>query len=492
MMLRPAAHQRVVVVMNLKRNKVFFVTAVIITLILAITLALLLGIRAFKPRIEAVASQAVGMDVRIRGRMGIDFIPGFAISMKDVRVRNKGADVATIEKMKIGLELVPLARGEVRIIRVEVVKPVISLVRYRNGTFNVEKPRPAPSEKPLAVPTSSVSQGTLVFTDKISGEKIEIDGFDLSMRNLSYSAIDNAKPLKNMSFTGDIKCRTIKVSNFALENVAMKAAVGKGIFDISPVTMSVFGGHGKASMHVDFTGASPRYRISCTLSQFRIEDLVREFSPKNIPAKTMGGLTDFSADLTAKGKSVEEVKRSLSGDVSLKGENLMLNSIDVDALISKFERSQSFNLVDVGAFFLAGPFGPLLTKSYNFGRLYEESRGGNGGIKKLVSTWKVKKGIAEATDVALASNKHRMAMKGGLNFINDRFVDVTVAVLDKRGCAVYSQKVQGSFSQPQVEKVSIFTSIAGSVSKALKDVWKFIEREKCEPFYSGSVAQPEG
>ena len=53
------------------------------------------------------------------------------------------------------------------------------------------------------------------------------------------------------------------------------------------------------------------------------------------------------------------------------GEDLTLNSIDIDALIPKYERSsQNFNLVDVGACFLVGPFGPVLSKSYNFGSVY--------------------------------------------------------------------------------------------------------------------------
>ena len=476
--------------MSLKRKKVFFITAGIITLILAIFLAVLLEIRAFKPQIEAAASNAMGMDVRIRGRMGITFTPGFAISMKDVSVRNMGVDVAAIQKMTIGLELIPLVRGEVRIIRVDLVKPAFSLVRYRNGMFNLGKPSAAPSKKPLAVPASSVLQGTLVFTDKISGEKIETEGFDLNLRNFSYSGSDTVEPFRNISLTGDIKCRTARINNLAVTNIEVKITGGKGIFDISAARMNVFGGTGKGTIHADVTGASPRYRVVYTLSRFRIEDVIQKFSPKNIPGKTIEGLAVFSADLTAKGKSVDEAKRSLGGDVSLKGENLTLYSIDVDALISKFEQSQNFNLVDVGAFFLAGPFGPALTKSYNFGNLYEESQGGKGSIKKLVSIWKIKKGIANATDVALASNKHRMAMKGGLNFINDRFVNVTVAVLDKRGCAVYSQKVHGPFSKPQIDKVSIFKSVTGSVSNALADAWKFVQREKCEAFYSGSVAQP--
>lgn len=216
----------------------------------------------------------------------------------------------------------------------------------------------------------------------------------MTIRNFSYSGTDNAEPFKNISFTGDIRCKTLTINNSTLTNLVMTTAGEKGIFDINPLRMDIFGGTGKGIIHVDVTGASPHYRIVYTLSRFRIEELIQKFSPKKIPGKSIEGLTDFSADLTAKGKSVDEVKRSLSGDVSLKGENLMLYNIDIDALIPKYERSQNFNLVDVGAFFLAGPFGPVLTKSYNFESLYEQSQGGKGIIRKLVSDWKVKKGNA--------------------------------------------------------------------------------------------------
>jgi len=38
----------------------------------------------------------------------------------------------------------------------------------------------------------------------------------------------------------------------------------------------------------------------------------------------------------------------------------MLCSFAIDARIPKYERSQNVNLVEAGAFFLAGPFGPAL------------------------------------------------------------------------------------------------------------------------------------
>jgi AsmA protein len=94
--------------------------------------------------------------------------------------------------------------------------------------------------------------------------------------------------------------------------------------------------------------------------------------------------------------------------------------------------------------------------------------------------------------VALASKKQRIAMTGALNFINEQFVEVTVAVLDKQGCAVYSEKVHGPFREPQIEKESVFRSIAGSVLNPLEDAVKFLQGKECTVFYSGSVAQPVG
>jgi uncharacterized protein involved in outer membrane biogenesis len=479
--------------MILHKKKVLFITTGVITLVvIAIILALLLSIQTFKPQIETAASTALGMDVRIKGRMGIAFFPVLGLSLKDVNMRNNELDVVTIEKMRIGLKLLPLARFELKIIQVELVRPVFSIVRSKNGIFNFEKPGRTSWEKLFAMKKISIAQGSLVYSDETSSEKIEVDDLDLSIRNLFFSGTDNLEPFKNISFTGDIRCKTLKIYNFTLTNLVMSATGEKGILDIKPVSMNIFGGTGTGNIHLDLTGPSPHYTVIYSLNRVRIEDLLELYSLKKIPPKTIEGPINFSADLTATGKSADEMKRSLNGNLSLNGENLMLYSIDIDALITKYERSRNFNLVDLAAFLLAGPIGPVLTKSYNFARLLEESQGGKGIVRKLVSVWKVKNGIAEAREVALATKKQRIAMTGGLNFINERFVDVTVAVLDKRGCAVYSEKVHGPFRKPQIEKESAFKSIAGSVLNPLGDAWKFLQGQECTVFYSGSVAQPEG
>lgn len=476
-----------------KRKKVVFVTTGAIALVVvAIVVALLINIQAFKPRIEAAASSALGMDVRIEGRLGFALVPGFGISMKGVSVRNRGGDVAVVEKMGIGLQLVPLLRREVRISRLVFVTPVFSVVRDKNGLFNFEKPDRTLPGKPFGVGEISISRGKLVYADERSGERIEATGLAATLRNLSYGGTAGAEPFRNISLTGDIACKKLTINKFTLANVAMKTAAEKGIIEVNPVSMELFGGTGKGSMHADMTMPSPRFRLIIVLKRFNIEELIKAFSSGDLPRKSMEGKVTATADLTATGRNAETVKRSLNGDLSLSGDDLLLSGVDIDALITKYERSQNFNLVDIGAYFLVGPFGPVLTKSYNFGSLYEESLGGNGVIRKLVSIWKVKNGIAEAADVALVSRKYRLAMKGGLDFVNSRFVGVTIAVLDKRGCAEYSQKVQGPFRKPQIGKISVLQSLSGSVSNALGDAWKFIRGGTCTEFYSGTVAQPEG
>jgi uncharacterized protein involved in outer membrane biogenesis len=477
--------------MAIRNKKILLIAGAITFVVLAGILALQLNINAYTPQIEAAVSTALGMDVRIKGKMDVSLFPGFGLSLKDVNVRSNGLDVAKIEKMRIELNLIQLARFKIEITQVGLFKPVISIIRSTYGLLNAEKSVRTPGERLLAVKRISISQGKLVYADDASGEKIDAGDIDLSIKYHIPGGTNSAEPFKNMSLSGDIRCKILKINDLTLMDLVIHATGEKGIFGINAVGMNIAGGTGKGSFHVDVSGPSPQYKLICNFNRVRIEELLDLCALNKIPRKTIEGLIDFSADLTATGQSADAVKRSLTGNLSLSGQDLMLYNMDIDALIKKYERSQNFNLVDVGAFLLAGPFGPVLTKSYNFTSLYEESQGGKGAIKEIVSDWAVNNGIAEARDVALSSKKQRIAMQGGLNFINARFVDITIAALDKRGCAVYSEKVSGPFRDPQIEKENIFMSIAGSVMNPLKDGWKFLQGKACTPFYTGSVLHPE-
>jgi uncharacterized protein involved in outer membrane biogenesis len=132
----------------------------------------------------------------------------------------------------------------------------------------------------------------------------------------------STEPFKKISLTGDFKCKTLRINDVTLMNLVMSARGEKGdMLDINPVNLNIFGGTGKGNIHVDLTGPSPHYRVIYRLNQVRLEDLFELYSLKKIPPKTIEGPINFSADLTAMGKSADEVKRSLNGD---QGERIRL------------------------------------------------------------------------------------------------------------------------------------------------------------------------
>jgi len=102
----------------------------------------------------------------------------------------------------------------------------------------------------------------------------------------------------------------------------------------------------------------------------------------------------------------------------------------------------------------------------------------------------VERGIAQAKDVAMATNENRIALVGSLDFVKERFNDVTVAVVDGEGCAKVRQKINGPFLKPEVEKVSVLKTAVGPILSVFKQAGK-VFGGPCEVFYAGSVAPPK-
>jgi AsmA protein len=164
--------------------------------------------------------------------------------------------------------------------------------------------------------------------------------------------------------------------------------------------------------------------------------------------------------------------------------------MDLDAQLMKFESSQNLNLVDVSALLFAGPAGLVVTKGIDFAGLGEKNNGSTA-IRTVTSSWKMEKGVATATDVALATTKNRVAVQGKLDFVTDQYRSLTVALVDVNGCAVARQRISGPFGNPIADRSEILVPI-GPLLKLLHKVEKLLAGPgtKCDVFYAGSVTQP--
>jgi AsmA protein len=466
----------------------FAIGALIGLLVLAMSaLFLFLDINAYKPRFEAAASGIMGMEVRVGGRLGIGFFPNVRVTLNDVHIRNRGTEVVTAREARIGVDFLPLLHKEVRIDEIALEHPSISIEKARDGTFNFEKSEAAPGILPsLNLAKVSFSNGTFRYVDRQSGAGFEADDCSLDASRLQLSGRKGPGIMKYLSLAAELVCGAVRTKNRTASDLRFSVAGQHGVFDLKPLTLRAFAGQGSGSIRADFTGAVPQYQVRYSLSQFRIEEFLKTLSPQNVAEGSM----DFSANLSMQGDTVKKLRQTMKGQISLRGKNLILKGHDLDQAFARYESSQTFNLVDVGALFFAGPVGLVVTKGYNFASIFQGS-GGRSEIRTLVSDWKVEHGVAQSQDVAMATNKNRVALQGGLDFVNERFDDVTVALIDDKGCVRVQQTIHGDFKKPVIENPNALKSLTGPVVKLLEKLGSLFPGGACEVFYAGSVAPPK-
>lgn len=450
----------------------------------AVGALLLLTVNA-KPRMETAASDALGMEVRINGNVHVQFFPALGVALEDVTIRNLGSDVAAAKQARLGIELLPLLRKRLRVDGMALTHVRVSIEQGPDGRFNFEGPVAVQRAFPeIAWSNVSVSDGTLSFVDRRTGRELRAGPCELQVKRMQLPARADGKLLRHLSAHGAVACDEIRIKSLVMHGVEFPVDGEDGAFDLKPVTLRLFGGQGTGSIHADFRGAAPAYRVQYSLSKFQLAEFYKAFSPTS----SGQGSLDFSADLSMAGSTIDQVTESTSGHVSLRAGMLTLAIGDLDQTLADYESSQNFNLIDLGAVFFAGPFGLAVTKGYNFATIFRGSAGSTH-VHRLVSEWKVERGVAQAQDVAMATKKNRIALKGGLDFVHGRFAGVTVAAVDARGCAIVLQRIRGPFDKPEVEKPNVLASLTGPVGRLFKQAERLFGKQ-CEVFYAGSVAPP--
>ena len=461
--------------------------AVILLVILMVTAFFYVRARVSRPMIEAAASEALGMEVSVGGGVAAGIFPKLHVTLEDVQIRNRGASIVAAKEARISIDYFPLLWREVRVGRIALSQAAISIERTPDGTYNFEKRvAPVASLPALDMASVTVSDGTLNYANRQSGDIYEARHCDLDLRSLQLQPDAGQGLMRRLSVAAEVDCDEVQRNNVIASGLKFSANAGGGVFLLKPITMQLFGAQGYGAIEANYTKATPLHHVHISLPLFHIEEFFRTQSPRKIAR----GQMVFEAELTMQGMTVDEMRRTMAGRMSLRGKELTLEGTDLDEAFSQYAASQKFNLVDGGAFFFAGPLGLAVTKGYDFAGIFMGS-GGSSEIHTLVSDWRVEQGVANAEDVAFATNKNRMALQGGLDFANERFVDVTTALIDAKGCAQVKQKIHGTFQKPVVEQPSFLEAIAGPAVKLLKKARDIFPGGECEVFYAGSVAPPK-
>jgi hypothetical protein len=458
-----------------------------ILVLAALAVLALVDVDSYKPQVESAASSALGMDVTVEGPLRIGFLPGLRAVAGNVRVRNRGSELAFVETADLAIELLPLLRRELRYTSITLNRARISVERGLDGRYNFQKPLGnVAAFHALNLQRVSLPELVIAYADKASGAGFESGNCSGELTNMRHPG--GAPFLMRLSLSGQLACGELRGKETTVSDLRLSVEAADGVFVFKPVTMRVAGGRGSGSLHMDRSAAVPVLHLEFSLSKFRIE----EFSKGLPPGKSLSGSMDFSTTLSMQGRTRVELRQSAAGRMSLSGTNLTLAGVDLDKVFSGYAASQNFNLFDLGAFLLVGPFGLVVTKGYEFAGLAGHA-GGSTLIRRVVSRWKVEKGVAHAEDVAMATGEMRLALRGGLDFVDDEFDEVFVALIDSHGCASVRQRIRGPFGKPVVEKPNLLASVAGPVANLIGKARDLLPGTgpKCEVFYNGSMAPPK-
>ena len=303
----------------------------------------------------------------------------------------------------------------------------------------------------------------------------------------SKTKIDVA-PMRRLNVDGRIRAKAIRIGKTDIQNLRLQVNCKNGRLAMKLERMDLYGGRAGGAGALDVTQKVPAFKINADIANISSEGVSKVFLEKS----PVDGPLDLAANLSAKGMTLPDLTRNLNGTVSAKGENITLFRFNLDNILKEYEDTQSFGFLDIGSFFILGPFGPLLTRSYEQADAATAFKKGKSLIKNINSDWKISKGVASAKDVAFATNKNRIAVTGKVNLLKKCFDDLEIALLDENGCARFSQTLNGPIAKPDIAKADFVAKhIIAPITSLFTKTKKLLSGNKCKPFYKGVVAHPK-
>ncbi|HEY3645903.1 MAG TPA: AsmA family protein [Gammaproteobacteria bacterium] len=474
---------------SLKISYITLGVGVVILLVIA-GLAAYAHSAAFHAKMQTLASRGMGMQVSLDGPLHIGLLPSPNVTLYDVKVQNRGVDAGYVQKAYVRFRWLPLLRRDPEVDKVVLENPRILIKKGADGTLDLVRSTPPVHLRAHGPIEVSVTGGTVRYEQtKSSTTKtnawVEARGCDVAAHEIYSEKPDGRRALERLSFSGaDMSCKTVTASKFTGTDLKLHAvAPGKGVYDIKPITLLAFGSPAEANFHAQMSGDDESYTAALSVPNVQISRILADLGFRPIA----DGRVDLSGDLAYRGRSHADLLNSVTGGVSFHGTGVTLQGYDLDKELTRFERTQRFDLADFLGLFVADGAGILATKGFDYGQLIKGRRGGVSHIHEAVADLVVAEGTVHTRDVAMSTDTHRVAAQGKLDLSTDDFDHLTMALVDARGCVIAEDQLDGSIRKPKMKKPNIIATVAGPVKRLVKKGQDLFSKQGCSVFYDGSV-----
>jgi len=480
-----------------KKRALLVIGGIVAAFAIAIAaIVLFVDINRYKPRFETAASKALGLEVRIRGEMNIAFFPPLGLTLAGIEVTRRGEDILRVERMRGGLKILPLLLGRIRFRELEFVRPELSLRRTTSGPFDFERylHRPLRNAREALPGTFdridgiSVTEGKISYAGSDPASRVRLEDLDLAIRDAAFPESSGEDLPRNVSFAGTVTAARASIGNAEFTGISCGMTAKNGNYEIDPVTLRAFGGTGEGAVWVNLSVSTPLVQVRYSLTGADIGGL---FATPGRKRAILEGKVDLSANLFMKGGAPDAMAGTMTGDISWKGKDFTVLDFDPDVLLSVSGKKKDVPLAQMRALLLPGPPFSAAARGLSAPDNAIETDRGEGPVRTLVSTWTAKNGVFEAKDVALATTRHRVALQGRIDLPGERFDEITVALVDDRGCPLAGQTIRGPFRLPRIALATAAKTIKPEGKIPIAQSKEPAPKEGCEVFYAGSVPPPE-
>lgn len=481
---------------------VAFLGLVIVGLVVALMMA---DLNQYKPKIQTAIKDASGYEVNIAGDIGVSFSPA-GLSVGDIAVAVPGSEpFATLESFDVALELMPLLSKEVKVKYLNLDGLHVKLEKNKNGKFNYQvkaadskdlgsETTEGKSTEKAQIPLVEVSKVNIndvfiEYLDKATEQEAKVNDLDIALNDIVFDSTKEG--LAALGLKADTNIAEFLYGKYRLSDISMAVSLENKVVDVTKMDYTIFGSNAKGDANIDLNPKLPKVTFSEHIPKLKLENFSKEILEKDV----LEGLLDAKVVMNFSLGDKKQIFQTLDGDVVFDGKNIGLKGYDIDKILTGFDDTQSIGFTDVGSFLVAGPLGFLLSNSVEGAKAYEGMKGGSTAIKHAHVNIDIAKQIAVLKDIALATNKNRMAVKGKANISTEKFLGVSFGVLDEKGCTKYEQTIQGSFSKPKIKvdeaTVNTVVNMASSLLGKVSDMGAVKKKqEDCKVFYSGVVEHP--
>jgi uncharacterized protein involved in outer membrane biogenesis len=326
------------------------------------------------------------------------------------------------------------------------------------------------------------SKAIYTFPDKTS---VSSDKFTMDIDHFNFIHPGNSGAIEGFkSASGNISMQHLKILKYDSFDTNIKLTCEQNKFNLDfdrQRTMSI---NDKGSLSIDLSNKINSYRLRYSAEGADLAAFLKKMKQR----KFLDGKINYELDLFSSGNDWKTIINKINGPINLHSDSIIVYGIDLDDFLKKYKKSQNFNLTDLGAVLIAGPIGLAVTKGTDFVSLATIGSDPTHKtvLNKVYFGWVLNNSILSTSDVAVRTANNRIAFRGSINLATDSIPGITIAVVDKKGCALMDQTLYGKIGRVQAGKINIATTILGPVINSVNAV----DGDACTPFYIGRVENP--